>query len=157
MKITSIIFAFLFPLFLSGQCEFFPSDTVNVCGYEYDLGILLEDGTITYGCENDQFLSIDFDSPETNLAFSSCGTYELVYNAVDGSCSDTLIVQVSDPNSSIKTQNTLIDLGYGDIDCPSSVTAECGESTVSYLLTLEHPPHLVILQHHFMLFIGICL
>lgn len=63
----------------------------------------------------------------------------MIYNAADGSCVDTLIIQVSDPNSTSKTQNTIIDLGYSDIDCPGSVTAECGENNVAIFIATGTP------------------
>ncbi len=135
MKFTTTILTLIIPFCLFGQdCEFFSLDTVKVCGYEYDLDIGLQEGTISYGCENEQYLSINYANEETNLAFSSCGTYELIYNATDGSCIDTLLIQVSDPNSS--TINKYIDIGldYGDIDCPENVNASCFQSGVSISL-----------------------
>lgn len=126
MKITTTIITILFPFLLLGQdCEFFPSDTVNICGYEYTLEIAPEEGSLTLDCENEQYLSITYDATETILAFSSCGIYELIYNATDGSCVDTLLIQVSDPNSTSINKNIDIGLEYGDIDCPGNFTASC--------------------------------
>jgi gliding motility-associated-like protein len=140
MKFKTILPVFLFPFLLFGQdCQYFPLDTANVCGYEFTLDQALQEGTISYNCENEQYLSINYAILETNLAFSSCGIYELIYTATDGSCIDTLLIQVSDPNSSIITQNTDINLGYAAIDCPGNVTAGCYESAVSIIIGSEPP------------------
>jgi len=132
MKFTTNIIILLFPFCLFGQdCDYFPIDTATVCGYEYKLDFALVEGTLSYGCENEQYLSISYTVQETNLAFSSCGTYELFYSATDGSCVDTLLIQISDPNASSISKNTDIGLDYGDIDCPDDVTIPCFASGVS--------------------------
>lgn len=132
MKFITNILILLFPFCLFGQdCGYFPIDKATVCGYEYDLDFALEEGTLSYGCENEHYLSITYASQETNLAFSTCGTYELFYSATDGSCVDTLLIQISDPNSSSISKNIDIGLDYGDIDCPGNVNVPCFASGVS--------------------------
>lgn len=132
MKLITITLLSLLSFSLFGQeCNFLPADTV-VCGFKHNFQITEEEGSFVYSCEQEKFISITHsDNGSAMFSFSQCGEYEIIFESATENCQDTFRVEINDPSSSVTTLQTLIDLGYGDIDCPEDVMADCDAESVS--------------------------
>ena len=132
MKLITITFiCFLAHLSIAQDCNFLPADTL-VCGFIHSFNITNASGDFFYECEMDKPFSIStLPNGQTQFTFSECGEYELVFESDADNCLDTFLIQVSDPSNTITSIQTAIELGYGDIDCPDNVFAECYSNSVS--------------------------
>ncbi|MDF1695640.1 MAG: gliding motility-associated C-terminal domain-containing protein [Saprospiraceae bacterium] len=132
--ITTFIFTCISIFAFSQECGFLPTDTL-VCGFKHSFPIDQNEGTFYFECENDKLISIaSVQAGETEFIFSECGEYEIIFvSNIDG-CVDSLTILVDDNSNSITSITTNIGLGYGDIDCPEDVLADCDADGVSISL-----------------------
>lgn len=129
--ITTTLFTFITFLSISQNCTFLPSDTI-VCGFKHSFPLTEEEGNFYYECDEDKLMSISSNlDGSTMFSFAECGDYEIIFESNTDNCLDTFHIQVSDPSQTVTTIQTVVNLGYGDIDCPGNVIADCYSEGVS--------------------------
>jgi len=140
--ITTLVF-FVFVLQTNAQeCNFFPADTA-ICGFKFMTPLPDDSGEYFFNCEEDKVVAIsDQADGQTLFSFTECGIYEIIFTSSDDACRDTLEIEVHDASSSVTSLETSISLGYGDINCPENVIADCESDVVSISIDTEDPEEL---------------